>query len=504
MANVKKKKNIQTPSCRLSDGLSDLQLNKREGSASVASSKTLLNSSRESRKQKLRLATTVSHNGTCSPKHASQEDVVFVLSKNGTPLMPTKSGKARRMLKAGIAKVVSRTPFTIKMLVGTREHKQRIDAGMDTGSKTIGVAARVGLRPVYLSEVALRSREIKGKMDQRRMYRCNRRGRKTRYRMARFLNRGASIASGRLPPSIKHIVDSHLREKKSLEKIIPKNFIFWHVETASFDIHKIVNPEVTRLGYQKGAKYGFENTKAYVLNRDGYCCQKCKAKEVRLEVHHIVFKSKGGTDSPNNLVTLCSACHSGIHAHKNAEKESLKLSKKAQANTKDATKVSIVKSQLKKKFGNFREAFGYETKLKRKNLGFPKAHAVDALMATIEIGEAVDFPECQSFVKRCVSQGDYQQTSGPRSEKKIPTGKLFGFRKFDFLSTTAGVGFVKGKRSSGYFAISGISGEKISDSVNVKKSAKRLAARKTVLILRKMEERFLPDLKDGVSALDIR
>ena len=257
-------------------------------------------------------------------------------------------------------------------------------------------------------------------------------------------------------------------------------------------------------GYQKGAKYGFENTKSYILSRDGYCCQKCKAKEVRLEVHHIVFKSKGGTDAPNNLVTLCSVCHSGIHSHKNAEKESLKLSKKVQSNTKDATKVSIVKSQLKKKFGNFRETFGYETKLKRKILGFPKAHAVDALMSTIEIGEVVDSPECQSFVKRCVSQGDYQQTSGPRSEKKIPTGKLFGFKKFDFVSTASGAGFVKGKRSSGYFAISGISGEKISDSVNVKKSAKRLAARKTVLILRKMEERFLPALKDGVSALDVR
>ena len=39
--------------------------------------------------------------------------MVYVLSKNGQPMMPTKNHtRVRRLLKAGIAKVVKRCPFT--------------------------------------------------------------------------------------------------------------------------------------------------------------------------------------------------------------------------------------------------------------------------------------------------------------------------------------------------------------------------------------------------------
>lgn len=32
--------------------------------------------------------------------------------------------------------------------------------------------------------------------------------------------------------------------------------------------------------------------------------------------HHIVFRSRGGPDSPDNLITLCVTCHGLAHAHK--------------------------------------------------------------------------------------------------------------------------------------------------------------------------------------------
>ena len=145
-------------------------------------------------------------------------------------------------------------------------------------------------------------------------------------------------------------------------------------------------------------------------------------------------------------------------------------------------------------------SFGFETKLIRESLGISKAHYLDAL-ATSMIGHIpiteVDIP-LSVYLKKCVSQGDYQQTSGARSEKKIPTGKLFGFRKFDSVKTSKGTGFIKGKRSTGYFALMDINGIKITDSVNVKKDSKRLSARKSVLIERKT--RLLLDLKVKVSA----
>lgn len=63
---------------------------------------------------------------------------VYVLNKEGQPLMPTRPVIARLLLKEGKAKCIRRTPFTIKLLVDTTEYKQEVVAGMDTGSKTIG------------------------------------------------------------------------------------------------------------------------------------------------------------------------------------------------------------------------------------------------------------------------------------------------------------------------------------------------------------------------------
>lgn len=39
---------------------------------------------------------------------------------------------------------------------------------------------------------------------------------------------------------------------------------------------------------------------------------------------------------------------------------------------------------------------------------------------------------------------DYQQTKDKRLEKNIPTGKIHGLRKFDYVDTEKGKGFVKG------------------------------------------------------------
>lgn len=183
--------------------------------------------------------------------------------------------------------------------------------------------------------------------------------------------------------------------------------------------------------------------KAYVLHRDGYQCQKCKTKKGKLHVHHVVFRSSGGTDSPENLIVLCSDCHDKLH---NGEF----TIKGIRSKTKHATEVGIVKAQLEKQFGDFEETFGYKTKFKREQmLNIPKSHYYDAVAICCEEGEIVDMSDSVYF-KKHVSKGDYQQTTGSRSEKSIPTNKLFGLRKFDYIQTAKGVGFVKGKRSTGF------------------------------------------------------
>ena len=68
--------------------------------------------------------------------------MVYVLSKNGQPLMPTeRHGKVRRLLRDGKAKVVKRCPFTIRLLYESGTEVQPVSLGVDAGSRVIGLSA---------------------------------------------------------------------------------------------------------------------------------------------------------------------------------------------------------------------------------------------------------------------------------------------------------------------------------------------------------------------------
>jgi hypothetical protein len=65
-----------------------------------------------------------------------------------------------------------------------------------------------------------------------------------------------------------------------------------------------------------------KETRAFVLDRNGFTCQMCGAvageqhpydtsRKTRLQIGHIVDKSMGGSDEPSNLRALCSVCNEG-------------------------------------------------------------------------------------------------------------------------------------------------------------------------------------------------
>jgi hypothetical protein len=65
-----------------------------------------------------------------------------------------------------------------------------------------------------------------------------------------------------------------------------------------------------------------KETRAYVLDRNGFTCQMCGAvagephpydptRKTRLHLGHIIDKSKGGGDDPSNLRAICSVCNEG-------------------------------------------------------------------------------------------------------------------------------------------------------------------------------------------------
>lgn len=58
---------------------------------------------------------------------------------------------------------------------------------------------------------------------------------------------------------------------------------------------------------------GLKNAlRAKVYRRDGYRCALCDDTR-GLQIHHVVHRSQGGTDSPHNLITLCWKCHAVAH-----------------------------------------------------------------------------------------------------------------------------------------------------------------------------------------------
>ena len=65
-----------------------------------------------------------------------------------------------------------------------------------------------------------------------------------------------------------------------------------------------------------------KETRAYVLDRNGFTCQMCGAaagephpydanRKTRLHLGHIIDKSMGGTDDRSNLRAICSVCNEG-------------------------------------------------------------------------------------------------------------------------------------------------------------------------------------------------
>lgn len=416
--------------------------------------------------------------------------MVYVIGQNGQPLMPTnRHGKVKHLLKDGKAKVVKRCPFTIGLLYESTTYTQNLTLGQDTGSGAHGnaVCSENG-QIVYMSEVSVRN-DITDKMSQRAKYRRTRRSRKTRYRKPRFDNRKNSIKNGRFSPTMVSKINSHVKETEYIKSILPITAIV--LETGQFDPHLMKNPalaneKIRHWGYQKGPNYGFENTKAMVLNRDNYTCQCCKGKhkDNKLEVHHIIFRSRGGSDELENLITLCHTCHKALHSGK--IHPDFKGEVKGQL--KYATQMNSIRKQLLNRYSEAIETFGAITKANRLNLGIEKSHHTDACIIASG-GKPYTVATDIVYIKKDIPRGDFQKTKGVRSEQPITTGKIQSFRKFDKVRYFGQECFIKGRMSTGYAILMDINSNKIDFSYMPKgmktpklSNCKRIAARSSQMV----------------------
>ncbi len=387
---------------------------------------------------------------------------VFVLDTNKQPLSPCTPGMARSLLKAGKAAVFRQYPFTIilKKVIQANQIKP-CQLKLDPGSVTTGIAILQDNKLIWAAELTHRGQQIKDDLESRRSLRRSRRGRKTRYRKPRFLNR--TREKGWLAPSLEHRVLTTMTWVKRLIKLCPINSIA--TELVRFDPQKLDNPEISGVEYQQGTLYQYE-VREYLLGKFNRTCAYCGAKDVPLEVEHIQPKSKGGTNRVSNLAIACVPCNqskSNLDVREFlADKPSVLKRVLAQllAPLKDAAAVNSTRSKL---FNSLKTTglpvttgTGAQTKFNRTQQGLPKRHYLDAAM----VGDTpkLEILTNQPLLIKCAGHGNRQviqvnkfgfprkNQAGDKVRKSALIKSVKGFRTGDIVKAVV----TKGKKIGSY------------------------------------------------------
>ena len=401
---------------------------------------------------------------------------VFVLDTNKQPLEPCSPTIAKKLLNAGKAAVFRQYPFTIilKKAVDKQELKP-CQLKLDPGSQTTGIALLQDDKLIWAAELIHRGQQIKDDLESRRSLRRGRRGRNTRYRQPRFLNRKRD--KGWLAPSLEHRVLTTMTWVNKLIKLCPINSIA--TELVRFDTQKMQNPEISGTEYQQGTLYQYE-VREYLLEKWNRTCAYCGAQDTPLEVEHIVPKSRGGSNRVSNLTLACVPCN---QAKSNqdiqdflAEKPNVlkRILAHALAPLKDAAAVNSTRwklfNSLKSTGLTVTTGTGGQTKFNRTQQGLAKTHYLDAACVgdTPELEILTNQPlliKCTGHGKRQVIQVDScgfprKNKSGELIRKSALVKQVKGFQTGDIVKAivTKGkkIGSYLGKvaiRSSGSFNI---------------------------------------------------
>lgn len=362
---------------------------------------------------------------------------VYVQDVSGKPLMPTtRYGKVRRMLRDELAKAVKTKPFTIRLTYQPETNvTQNIVAGIDPGRTNIGLSAiRKDGTCLYLAKAITRNKDIPELMQNRKTHRMASRSgeRKARKRLAKklgttmkcllerklpgykkgivqvkdIINTEAKFnnryrSEGWLTPTARQLLETHLHLFEQLENLLP--ITDWVIELNKFAFMAMDKPGVKRIDYQHGPLYGFGSVHDAVDAMQNYKCLYCKKPGIE-HYHHIIPRSRGGSDTIGNLVGLHEKCHDLIHTDTEArellESEIKGLHKKYGA----LSVLNQIIPFLMKKLGELHpnHAFatnGWNTKQFREEHHFEKDHDLDAYCIGASIlKEPKIIMDCDSYI----------------------------------------------------------------------------------------------------------
>ncbi len=395
--------------------------------------------------------------------------MVFVLDKHKKPLMPCSEKRARQMLERKRAVIHRMEPFTIRLKDRTAEESkiQPLRLKLDPGSRVTGMAALDESIPehgkvIFIGEIH-HKKGIKQRLDSRRALRSGRRGRKTRYRKPRFLNRVKP--KGWLPPSLEARVNQTMNAVAKLRKLLPITAI--STEHVKFDTQLMQNPDMSGIEYQQGELMGYE-VREYLLEKWKRKCAYCGKENVPLEVEHIIPRARGGSDRISNLAIACTKCNQKKGTKTAEEFGYPEVQKQAKKPLRDAAMMNATRWKL---FERLKETglpvecgTGARTKKQRIEHGLPKTHYYDACCVGASTPDKLTIEPRYVSIWMAMGRGlrqmcrtdKYGFPRAHRSNKKL----RFGFQTGDIVVANVPKGKYKGKwrgrvtcRASGSFDI---------------------------------------------------
>lgn len=276
--------------------------------------------------------------------------------------------------------------------------------------------------------------DVKKKLEIRKGYRRYHRCHK-RYRPKRFNNRKSSKRENRVAPSILQKRQATMRVIKALNKFVKIDS--YYLEDVAIDIRALTDGYKPYLWqYQKSNRLD-ENIRKAVILRDKCKCMECGKSKCKLEVHHIKPRRLNGSNTPNNLITLCDNCHD-----KTKGKEELFMNKYFNMiNGSDnkslscAEHVMIGKCWLRNqlgKLGDLHFTNGGNTANKRIDWNINKSHSNDAICITDLFPDTCDVIE--------------YEIKPIRRKSKSKTDNVLGIRHRDLVEYT----YKNGETFNGY------------------------------------------------------
>ena len=381
---------------------------------------------------------------TCSERKVSEmtkeQEYAFVLDADGTELFPTKVKKAWYKIRKRQAVLVQKYPMVIqlnKTIPKDNICKDEIRCGIDDGGLHTGIALVQKCKTknkVLLKGTIEHRNDVKKKMEVRKGYRRYHRNHK-RYRPTRFKNRSSSKRKGRVAPSILQKKQAIIRVMKQLQNWIKINRFY--LEDVAIDIRVVTDGHKTYGWQYQNSNRLDENIRKAVILRDNCKCMECGKANRKLEVHHIKPRRWNGSNTLDNLITLCEKCHDKTEGVEELfmDKYFAMLQSCDNKYLNYAEHVMIGKTWLRQELSRLGKLYittGGDTANKRMDWNIEKTHSNDAICIT-------DLKPDRTEIK--------DWTIKPmRRKSKAKTDNVLGIKHRDLVSYT----FKNGETHTGY------------------------------------------------------